>query len=112
MDWVLARVSTSTLKLDAAVPPKAVAVTAEVLDDVAVTAFQVVRLLSELAALASVENIDLNSPKAEILVSTVVPASLSLSNGFCSSATSCDTIDLTSSPLPMPTDEMLAMMNS
>ena len=83
-------------------PPMAVADTAELFDDVADTAFQPVTLVNLPAASASVDTMDLICPNAEILVCTVAACSLSLSSGCFSMATSCETIDLTSRPLPIP----------
>jgi hypothetical protein len=94
------------------VPPTADAVTAAVLEDVADTEFQVVRLLSVPVAVDSAETSDLICPKAEILVLMTALSVCSFVSGLCSRATNCDTMDLTSSPLPMPCDVMVAIANS
>jgi len=88
------------------------AATAASFDEEAVTAFQVVKLLSVLAALDKEDTSDLIWPKADILVLTVAALTCKLDKGCFSIATNCDTMDLTSSPLPMPVEEIVAIMNS
>ena len=109
----MARLWTSTLNEVGKVPPTALAETYLESDEVVLTPFQPVTLVSLLAASCRVDTSDLICPKADILVLTVAAWSLRVSRGRFSSATSWEMMLLTSSPLvPTPGDEMVAIQTS
>ena len=83
-----------------------------VFDDVAVLATQALAEERRVATSDKVENLDCTSPIAEIWALTFVAWFAKLLRGCFSSATSLVTMLSTSSPLPIPVDEMVAMAAS
>ena len=79
--WACASLSTLTAKLLAVVPPIALAATALLLEDVALTALYVVRLFRLDAASERVEISDLTWAKAEMRLCTVAACTCSLLKG-------------------------------
>jgi hypothetical protein len=112
VDWALASAVMDRLNAVGCVPPMAVAVTALELVDVAVTALNAVTLASWEAASDKVETSDLIWPKAEILACISLALVCRPVRGCFSTATSWATILLTSRPLPIPGEVIVAIANS
>ena len=113
-DWAIARFCTCTLKDVTAAPPTALTDTASALEEVALTPFHPVTLVSLLAASASVDTSDLNWPKVDTLA--LVSAAcccrpLVFVMGSLTASTDALISPLTSTlpPRPIPIEEKLAM---
>ncbi len=109
-DCFCASLSTSSVNEVAAAALVTEIVAALVLLELAERAAHALAEDNLVATSARAENWDLISPMAETCALTVVAFNSRFLSGCFSSATSCDTMLETSRPLPIPAEEILAMV--